>query len=304
MAFLVFLLPAAFWLLLFFFVPLSILWVVALGEKHGPVEIVITGTLRNYARAFDPLYLSVFAKSVWISGLATLVCLVVSFPVALAISFASDRLKPVLLLLVILPFWTNLLIRTYALIAVLRGRGFANDAIEALWTAAKLLLSPLGLGGLFGARYQPVEILYNDTAVVLGITYVYLPFMVLPLYATLERLDRSLIEASLDLGASQFQTFWRVTVPLAVPGIVSGLILVFIPALGTFLIPDLLGGDSSLMIGNIIERQFKAANDWPLGSAMSFVLLYLTFAILAFQAWRSGAQARAARAGPGRNTLG
>ena len=304
MAFLVFLLPAAFWLLLFFFVPLSILWVVALGEKNGPVEIVITGTLRNYARAFDPLYLYLFVKSVWVAGLATLACLVVSFPVALAISFASDRLKPILLLLVILPFWTNLLIRTYALIAVLRGRGYANDAIGYLWQGAKLILAPIGLGGIMGERYQPLELLYNDTAVVLGITYVYLPFMVLPLYATLERLDRSLIEASLDLGASQFQTFWRVTVPLAMPGIVSGLILVFIPALGTFLIPDLLGGDSSLMIGNIIERQFKAANDWPLGSAMSFLLLYLTFAVLALRAWRSGAHERAGRSGGGRDVLG
>ncbi len=282
-----FLLPAAAWLLLFFFVPLSILWVVALGEKSGPVDIVITGTLRNYWRALDPTYLGLFWKSAWVAGLATLVCLVVSFPVALAVSFAGQRAKTILLLLVILPFWTNLLIRTYAMIAVLRSRGYANYGLEYVWLGLKTLLTPIGLGGLFGERYQPLELLYNDTAVVLGITYVYLPFMVLPLYATLERLDRSLLEASLDLGANQVQTFFKVTVPLALPGIVSGIVLVFIPALGTFLIPTLLGGDDSILIGNIIERQFKAANDWPLGSAMSFLLLYLTFVILALWAWRS-----------------
>lgn len=280
-----FLLPAAIWLLLFFFIPLSFLWVMALGEKSGPVDIVVTGTLQNYWRAFDPTYLRLFAKSLWIAGLATLACLIVSFPVALAISFSSDRVKPILLLLVILPFWTNLLIRTFAMIAVLRTRGYANYGLEYVWTGLKTLLTPIGLDGLMGERFQPLSLLYNDAAVIVGIVYVYLPFMVLPLYAALERLDRSLLEASLDLGASQLQTFFKVTVPLALPGIVSGIILVFIPAVGTFLIPDLLGGDDSILIGNIIERQFKAANNWPLGAAMSFLLLYLTFAILALRAW-------------------
>jgi spermidine/putrescine transport system permease protein len=130
-----------------------------------------------------------------------------------------------------------------------------------------------------------VQLLYNNAAVVIGIVYVYLPFMVLPLYATLERLDRSYLEASLDLGASQVRTFFSIVVPLARPGIVSGIILVFIPALGTFLISDLLGGPDSQLIGNVIERQFKAANNWPLGAALSFMLMYLTFAALALRAF-------------------
>jgi spermidine/putrescine transport system permease protein len=131
----------------------------------------------------------------------------------------------------------------------------------------------------------PFEMLYNDGAVIMGLVYVYMPFMVLPLYATIERLDRSYLEASLDLGGSQFQTFWKVTLPLTMPGIVTGIILVFIPCLGSFLTPDMLGGANAIMIGNVIERQFKSANDWPFGSALSFLLMYVTFGALALRAF-------------------
>jgi spermidine/putrescine transport system permease protein len=278
-----FLLPGALWLLLFFLAPLGLIWVLSFGERAGPVDILITGTFDNYLKALDPLYLGLFWKSFWIAGLATTLVLIVGFPVALAVSFAPARLKPLLLLLVILPFWTNLLIRTYAMIAVLRTRGYVNFGLEGLWDLASAALAALGLGAL--PAFQPLELLYNNAAVVIGIVYIYLPFMVLPLYATLERLDRSYLEASLDLGASQWRTFFSVVVPLARPGIVSGLFLVFIPALGTFLISDLLGGPDSQLIGNVIERQFKAANDWPLGAAMSFLLMYVTFAVLVARAW-------------------
>jgi len=287
-----FLLPGGLWLLLFFLVPLAMVWVLAFGERAGPVEIVITWTLDNYRQALEPIYLGLFWKSFWIAALATAVCLIVSFPVALAVSFAPRRSKPLLLMLVILPFWTNLLIRTYSMIAVLRTKGYLNYGLEYLWVAAKTILAPLGLDDLLGERFVPLSLLYNNTAVVFGIVYVYLPFMVLPLYATLEKLDRSLIEASLDLGASQIRSFLSVTVPLAWPGIVSGIILVFIPALGTFLISDLLGGPDSQLIGNVIERQFKAANNIPLGAALSFLLLYLTFLVLALRAWLAGRRAR------------
>ncbi len=283
-----FLLPGGLWLLLFFLAPLAMVWVLAFGERAGPVEIVITWTLDNYRQALEPIYLGLFWKSFWIAALATAICLLVSFPVALAVSFAPARVKPVLLMLVILPFWTNLLIRTYSMIAVLRTKGYLNFGLEYLWTGAKAILTPLGLGDLLGERFVPLSLLYNNTAVVFGIVYVYLPFMVLPLYATLEKLDRSLIEASLDLGASQIRTFFAVIVPLAWPGIVSGIILVFIPALGTFLISDLLGGPDSQLIGNVIERQFKAANNIPLGAALSFLLLYMTFLVLALRAWLAG----------------
>jgi spermidine/putrescine transport system permease protein len=279
-------LPPTFWLVLFFLVPLTLVWVMSFGELDGLIDIKITGTLDNYARALDPLYLEVFGKSFLFAGFTTVISLVIGFPVAMAIVFASPRWRPILLLLVILPFWTNLLIRTYALIAVLRVRGFANFSLEWLWDQSNTVLALMGLGSyqLLGARFEPLELLYNNTAVVIGLVYVHMPFMILPLYAALERLDRSLIEAALDLGASQFRAFLTVVVPLALPGIISGGILVFIPALGSFLTPDLLGGTDSQMIANVIERQFKGANDWPFGAALSFLLMYLTFAALAMRA--------------------
>jgi spermidine/putrescine transport system permease protein len=278
-----FLLPGGLWLLCFFLAPLALVCVMSFGERAGPVDILITGTLENYRAALDPVYLGLLWKSFWVAAVATALTLVIAFPVALAVSFAPPRAKPLLLMLVILPFWTNLLIRTYAMIAVLRTRGYVNFGLEALWGWAGAGLGLLGAGPL--PPFEPLELLYNNTAVVIGIVYVYLPFMVLPLYATLERLDRSFLEASLDLGASQARTFFSVVVPLARPGIISGVILVFIPALGTFLISDLLGGPDSQLIGNVIERQFKAANNWPLGAALSFLLMYLTFAALALRAF-------------------
>lgn len=278
--------PPSVWLLGFFLIPLALVWAISFGEKQGIVDITITGTLENYRRAVDPIYLQIFFKSFWFAGLTTVICLVVAFPVALAISFAPERWKPVLLLLIILPFWTNLLIRTYALIAVLRTRGFVNFGLEYLWDGANSALDFLGLGGtgLLGARFEALPLLYNNFAVVFGLVYVHLCFMVLPLYAALDRLDKSYIEASLDLGASQLRTFFSVTVPLAAPGIISGVIITFIPALGSFLTPDLLGGTDSQMIANVIERQFKSANDWPFGAALSFLLMYVTFFVLALRA--------------------
>lgn len=278
-----------FWLVLFFLAPLFLIWLFSFGEKSGIVDIDITWTLDNYIRAFEPIYLQIFAKSLWIAIAATAICLVVGLPVALTIVYAPARWKPVLLLLVILPFWTNLLIRTYALIAVLRSRGYVNFGLEWLHEQASFLFQLVGLGGLgaaiLGESFVPLEMLYNNTAVVIGLVYVHLPFMVLPLYAALERLDRSYLEASLDLGAGQFRTFMLIVVPLAMPGIVSGLIITFIPVLGSFLTPDLLGGPDSTMIANIIERQFKSANDWPFGAALSFILMYITFGALALRAW-------------------
>jgi spermidine/putrescine transport system permease protein len=263
--FAVLLAPPVLWLLLFFIVPLAVIWGYSFGENVSLTEIAINGTFANYARALKPLYLAILVKSIGMAALTTLVCLIVAFPVAIAITFASNRAKVWLLLLVMLPFWTNLLIRTYALMAVLRTEGYINTVFG--W---------VGLG--------PFDLLYNDFAVVFGLVYVQLPFMVLPLYAALDRLDRSLIEASLDLGAGQIATFVRIVVPLALPGIVSGIIVTFIPSLGAYLTPDLLGGTSSQMIANIIERQFKSANDWPFGAALSFLLMYLTFAAIALQA--------------------
>ncbi len=274
--------PPLAWLLLFFLIPLAIVWVYSFGTNVGLTEIAFTGTFSNYARAIEPLYVGIFLKSVGVAGLTTLLCLIVGFPVALAITFAPDRLKAWLILLVMLPFWTNLLIRTYALIAVLRTEGYVNLSLGWLWTHASGLMTMVGLSPL--TRFEPLELLHNNFAVVFGLVYVHLPFMVLPLYSALDRLDRSLLEASLDLGAGHVRTMLMVVVPLALPGIASGILITFIPALGAYLTPDLLGGPDSQMIANIIERQFKRANDWPFGAALSFLLMYMTFIAIALQA--------------------
>ena len=270
------LLPAAAWLVAFFLLPLGFVWLMSFGEKRGIVDIDITGTLANYARAFAPVYLRILWKTFWISALVTVITLLAAYPVAFLIAFAGRRLRAWLLLAVMLPFWTNMLIRTYALIAILRTRGHVNSALDGLWRA-------LHLDALFGP-FQPLQLLYNDFAVIFGIVYVFIPFAILPLYAAIERLDRSLIEASLDLGASQARTFFSVILPLTMPGVISAAILVFIPALGSFLIPELLGGPNAYMIGNVIAAQFKKANDWPFGAALSFLLMYATFGALALRA--------------------
>ena len=273
--------PPVFWLGVFFLAPLAIIWAYSFGENNGLIQIVINGTFANYAHAIKPLYLGIIFKSFWFAALTTVLCLIVGFPVAIAITFASEKAKVWLLLLIMLPFWTNLLIRTYALMAVLRDQGYINFGLAFLWNGASHVTA------LFGhplAAFQPLELLHNNFAVVFGLVYVQLPFMVLPLYA-----------ARLDLGAGHLTTFARVVVPLAMPGIVSGVLVTLIPSVGAYLTPDLLGGPSSQMIANVIERQFKTANDWPFGAALSFLLMYMTFIAIAVQAIVSrGRQARRA----------
>jgi spermidine/putrescine transport system permease protein len=283
-------LPPTVWLVLFFVIPLTLVWVLSFGEKRGIVDIEITWVLDNYARALQPLYLEIFWKSIWMAAAATLVCLIVGYPVAFAIAFAPARWKPYLLLALMVPFWINILIRTYALIAVFRTRGYVNFTLEWIWERANGALNLLGLGEyqLLGAQFQPLDLLYNNFAVSLGIVYAFFPFMVLPLYANIEKLDRSYIEASLDLGAGHWRTFFSVIFPLTWHGALSGVIIVFIPALGAFFIPDLLGGTDSQLIGNVIERQFKSANDWPFGAALSFLLMYATFGALALRSLAAG----------------
>ncbi len=260
--------PPLAWFLLFFAVPIAVVWAYSFGTNVGVAGIEISGTFANYARALEPLYLRILAKSLAFAALATLICLLVGFPVALAISFAAPRLKAVLLVGIMLPFWTNLLIRTYALIALLRDEGLINQGL--LWA--------------FGwAGFEPLPMMNSNFAVMVGLVYVHLPFTVLPLYAALDRLDRSLLEASLDLGAGHLRTIWYVVLPLASAGIASAVLLTFIPVLGSYLAPDLLGGPDSQMIANVIERQFKRANDWPFGAALAFLLMYVTFIGIALQ---------------------
>ena len=219
-------------------------------------------TAENYTRVFDGLYAGILVHSVVLAGLATVLCLLLGFPLALFISRAGER-KNLYLYLVILPFWTSFLVRTYAWMFLLRDTGLVNSVLVHL-----------------GVIREPLPLLYNDAAVVLGLVYGYLPFMVLPLYATLERLDRNLLEAAADLGAGPWSTLYRVVLPLTAPGIRAGSILVFIPCLGAYLTPDLLGGGKTVMVGNLIQNQFTNARDWPFGSAVSLVVMALVMMLL------------------------
>jgi spermidine/putrescine transport system permease protein len=263
--------PATLWLILFFLVPMAFLFMLSFSSKaiiNGETSILeydYFSTFGNYIQSVDPNYLTLLWRAVSWSVIATLICLVLAYPLAFSVCFASAKWRPILLLLLILPFWINLLIRTYALIQVFRTNGFVNQFL-----------------GIFGLG--PFELLYNTGSVVMGLVYVYLPFMVLPLYSTIEKLDKSFLEASLDLGASQSATFWRVTLPLTMPGVITGIILVFIPCLGSFLTSDLLGGPNNWMIGNAIQNQFGEANNWPFGAALSFILMYATFFVLFIRA--------------------
>ena len=275
-------LPTLFWIILFFLVPMAIVWLYSFGENRGLTDIEISGTLDNYKRATEWLYLTIFGKSFAVAALVTLICLIVGFPVAMAITFASEKWRPWLLLGIMLPFWTNLLIRTYALMMLLGTQGFANKGLGALWDGASWLKSLVGLQPL--PTWEPVELLFNNFAVVFGLVYVHLPFMVLPLYASLDRMDHSLIEAAQDLGCPPIAAFWKVTFPLSLAGVVAGCMLVFIPAVGEFVIPDLLGGSQTLMIGKTLWTEFNINRDWPVSAAVATILLLiLVIPIVFFQ---------------------
>ncbi|HJT87575.1 MAG TPA: ABC transporter permease [Bryobacteraceae bacterium] len=257
-----FLLPTWLWMAFLFAAPFAIVLAYSLLSRGVYGGIELPWTAESYHRLLDPLYLAIFARSFALALAATTLCLVLAFPAALFISRAP-RHKNLYLQLVMLPFWTSFLVRTYAWLFLLRDTGLINTALEAL-----------------GIIRAPLPLLYNDGAVLLGLVYGYLPFMVLPIYATLERLDPALVEASADLGARPLATFFRVVVPLSKPGIVAGSVLVFIPCLGAYLTPDLLGGGRTVMIGNLVQNQFTSARDWPFGSAVSLFLMILVTALL------------------------
>lgn len=252
-----FLLPARLWMTVLLVAPLAIVLAYSLLTRgvYGGVEK--PWTLEGYQRLIDPIYLTILLRSFAMALAATALCLVFAFPAALFISRATKR-KNLYLQLVMLPFWTSFLVRTYAWLFLLRDTGLINTALQKL-----------------GIIHAPLQLLYNDGAVLLGLVYGYLPFMVLPIYATLERLDPALIEAAADLGARPLATLFRVIVPLSQPGIVAGSVLVFIPCLGAYLTPDLLGGGRTVLVGNLVQNQFTNARDWPFGSAVSVLLMAL-----------------------------
>jgi spermidine/putrescine transport system permease protein len=292
LAFSIFMGPATIWLLVFFTIPLAVIWVYSFGERGPLGQTYLAFSFENYLRAIEPIHLKIMLKSIWIGGIATFLCLVIGFPVALGIAFAPDRWKNPLLLVVVLPFFTNMLVRTFAWVVVLGYRGIVNSGLGWLHGSADWLFTLVGLPDLMG-RFTPLDMLHNNYTVVLGLVYVHLPFLILPLYAALEKLDRSYLEASLDLGAGQWRTFFSVLAPIAMPGIVSGCMLVFILSMGNFLIPDRLGGTDSLMIGNLIAQEFNKARDWPFGAALSFLVMYPVFIFFAVNAFRTTRQEKA-----------
>jgi spermidine/putrescine transport system permease protein len=257
-----FLLPAWLSMAVLFAVPFAIVLAYSFLTRGVYGGIEPPWTAESYRRLFDPLYLAILWRSFAMALAATSVCLLLAFPAALFIARAT-RHKNLYLQLVMLPFWTSFLVRTYAWIFLLRDTGLFNTALQAL-----------------GIIHGPLPLLYNDGAVLLGLVYGYLPFMVLPIYATLERLDPALVEAAADLGARPLATVWRIVVPLSRPGIVAGSVLVFIPCLGAYLTPDLLGGGRTVLVGNLVQNQFTTARDWPFGAAVSIALMALVTLVL------------------------
>ena len=265
--------PALFWLLVFFIAPLLIAVIVSLATRGPYGKTVYDATGENYLRALDSLYLPAYWRSVWVATATTVITAVVSFPAAYYIALrAAARWRRVLLVLTVIPFWTSFLVRTYAWILLLRSEGLINSLL---------------MGS--GIIHEPLGLLYSDFAVLVGQVYGELPFMILPIYVALERLDKRLLEAAQDLGANRFWTFVRVTLPLSRPGLMAGIVLVFIPSLGAFITPDLLGGAKSVMIGNLIQSQFTLLNQ-PFGSALSLILT-LSVLILLAVAMRAGLRA-------------
>lgn len=260
--------PALTWLTVFLVLPLLLIFAYSFFQRGAFGQIVYEPTLANYLRLFNPTVLRVFLNSLRLAAMVTLIALLLGYPTAYFIANQSSRWKNTLLVLVILPFWTSYLIRTYAWIVLLNREGILS----------RLLIS-------IGLSREPISFLYNDTAILIGLLYGYLPFMVLPLYSAIERLNPELREASYDLGATPLKTFLQVTLPLTLRGVVTGAIFVFVPSLGNFFVPELLGGGQRFMIGNMINNQFLKARDWPYGSAMAFGVMAIVLVLLLFQAW-------------------
>ena len=278
--------PPLLYLLVFFAVPVLIMVAASFrtpGEFGGLAPLrnedgTLDLTLESYVRfATEPLYWQIFLKSFWYAAITTVACLVLAYPLSVLIARSDHRFRNLLLLLVILPFWSNFLIRVYAWMIILGPN-------------AALARTVNGVLGAFG--FEPVSLLFSAFAVLVCLVYVHLPFMVLPLYANLEKHDQTLLDAAQDLGANGWQRFWRITFPLSLPGVYAGAALVFIPAFGIFAIPDILGGPEDSLIGNVIKQQFLETRDWPFGSVLSIVLTVVALALagLAALIGRRGAQ--------------
>jgi spermidine/putrescine transport system permease protein len=255
--------PLLAWLILFVIAPAAILVVYSFCTRDALGQVVFEFNLNNYKRVLDPIYIRILFRSLLYAGLTTILCIIIGYPVAYFIGRARENIRNLLLILVMIPFWTSFLIRTYSWITILKSEGLMNG----------LLLST-------GLIAFPIEIMYTPTAVIIGLVYAYLPFMILPIYGSVEKLDNALVEAAMDLGAGPLRAFSSVIIPLTWPGMVAGILLVFVPALGMFAITDLMGGARVPMVGNVIQNQFLQARDWPFGSALGVTLMSMF--VLAF----------------------
>lgn len=256
--------PVALWLLIFQAIPLLIILVTSFGRRTPLGTIEWTFTLSNYARFFDPLYLGVLKDSFIVALTVTIATLLVGYPIAYWIAQRPAESRSRWLMLVIVPFWTSMLIRTYAWKFLLQNNGLLNSLFKAM-----------------GLTEEGFKLLYTQGAAILGLAYMLLPFMILPIYTAVEKLDGRLIRAAFDLGARPVRTFFQVVLPLTLPGVAAGSILVFVPSIGLFYVADILGGGQTLLIGNLIQRQFYSARDWPFGSAASVILTVITIGLIA-----------------------
>ena len=248
----------AVWLALFVFLPNVLVIITSFLTRDPKAFVSLPLNVNSYLRTLDTLYLKVLLDSLRMSFMAMLACLVIGYPFALSIAKLPRRWQAIILFLLILPFWTNSLVRTYAIQFILGNQGIINKSLLFL-----------------GLIETPLQLLYTQFAVILGLCYILLPFMILPLYSSIEKLDTRLFQAAKDLGAGPLSRFWHITIPLTSPGIVAGCLMVFLPAMGMFYISDLLGGAKNLLLGNVIKTQFLHTRDWPFGAAVSMILIML-----------------------------
>lgn len=282
-------LPTMLWMLALLIIPLLLTTVISFGRRSADGDVIFTFTLDNYIRllgiskdcengastCFNPLYIEILGRSLSLAFKTTVWVIVLAYPLAYFIARANPRRRNLFLFMVLIPLWTNFVIRVYAWMMLLRKEGAINIILGYF---AHLLHIP----------FQPLEMLYTPGAVLVGMVYEFLPFMILPIYTSLEKIDTSLYEAAADLGANGLQTFWRVTLPLSMPGVVAGTILVFIPVMGTFIVSDILGGRQVILVGNLIQRQFLDARDPTFGSAASLILMILTLIVTYFYTRKFG----------------
>ena len=257
------------WLIFFVLIPNLLVLTVSFLTRDGSDFYALPFTLDNYANLFNPLYAQVVWNSLYMSGIATIICLLIGYPFAFMVSEINPKYRPFLLFLVVLPFWTNSLIRIYGMKVFLGVKGVLNTMLMDM-----------------GILSEPIRILNTEVAVIIGLVYLLLPFMILPLYSAIEKLDGRLLEAARDLGANAVQRFFRVILPLTMPGIVAGCLLVLLPAMGMFYVADLLGGAKVLLVGNVIKSEFLISRNWPFGSAISIGLTIL-MALLIFVYYRA-----------------